>query len=81
MLRHVLLIALYLSLPPMVAAALAGFAVGVLQSASGQNDQAVSFVPRILAAGAAIMVFGMWLMSLATDFWYRLWSGLPQLIR
>jgi len=77
----VLLIALYLSLPPMVAAALAGFAVGLLQSATGQNDQAVSFVPRVLAAGAAVMVFGMWLISLATDFWYRLWTSLPELIR
>lgn len=76
-----LLIALYLSLPPMVAAALAGFAVGLLQSATGQNDQAVSFVPRVLAAGAAVMVFGMWLISLATDFWYRLWTSLPELIR
>ena len=75
-----LLIALYLSLPPMVAAALAGFAVGLLQSATGQNDQAVSFVPRILAAGAAVMVFGMWLISLATDFWYRLWASLPELV-
>jgi len=81
LLRHVLLIALYLSLPPMVAAALAGFAVGLLQSATGQNDQAVSFVPRVLAAGAAVMVFGMWLISLATDFWYRLWTSLPELIR
>jgi len=77
----VLLIALYLSLPPMVAAALAGFAVGLVQSATGQNDQAVSFVPRVLAAGAAVMVFGMWLISLATDFWYRLWTSLPELIR
>jgi len=77
----VLLIGLYLSLPPMVAAALAGFAVGLLQSATGQNDQAVSFVPRILAAGAAVMVFGMWLISLATDFWYRLWTSLPELVR
>ncbi len=76
-----LLIGLYLSLPPMVAAALAGFAVGLLQSATGQNDQAVSFVPRILAAGAAVMVFGMWLISLATDFWYRLWTSLPELVR
>ncbi len=76
-----LLIALYLSLPPMVAAALAGFAVGLVQSATGQNDQAVSFVPRVLAAGAAVMVFGMWLISLATDFWYRLWTSLPELIR
>lgn len=65
----------------MVAAALAGFAVGLLQSATGQNDQAVSFVPRILAAGAAVMVFGMWLISLATDFWYRLWTSLPELVR
>jgi len=81
LLRHVLLIGLYLSLPPMVAAALAGFAVGLLQSATGQNDQAVSFVPRILAAGAAVMVFGMWLISLATDFWYRLWTSLPELVR
>ncbi len=65
----------------MIAAALAGFAVGLLQSATGQNDQSVAVVVRILAAGAAVMVFGMWLVSLAGDFWYRLWSSLPELVQ
>ena len=75
-----LLVALYLSLPPVAAAALAGFAIGLLQSATGQSDQAVSFLPRLLAAGAAVMVFGMWMISLATGFWYRLWTSLPELV-
>lgn len=79
--RHALLVALYLALPPLAAAALAGFAVGLLQSATGQQDQAVSVVPRLLAAGAAVLIFGMWLASLATDFCYRLWTSLPELIR
>jgi len=80
LLRQMLLVALYLSLPPVTAAALAGFATGLLQSATGQNDAAVSFFPRLLAAGAAVMVFGMWMVSLATGFWYRLWTSLPELV-
>jgi|LSQX01.3.fsa_nt_gb flagellar biosynthetic protein FliQ len=81
LLRHTLLVAFYLALPPMTAAALAGFAVGLVQSATGQHDQAVSFVPRLLAAGGAVLIFGVWMMSLATDFCYKLWASLPELIR
>jgi flagellar biosynthesis protein FliQ len=80
LLRQMLLVALYLSLPPVAAAALAGFAVGLLQSATGQNDHTVSFFPRLVAAGAAVMVFGLWMVALATDFWYRLWTSLPELV-
>lgn len=72
--------ALYLALPPITAAALVGFAMGLLQSATGQQDQAVSFVPRLLAAGGAVLIFGMWLAALATDFCYQLWANLPELV-
>ena len=78
--QQALLVAFYLALPPLSAAALAGFAAGVLQSATGQADQAVNVVPRLLAALLAVLIFGMWMASLVTGFWQRLWLGLPQMI-
>ena len=53
--------------------------MGLLQSATGQQDQADSFVPRLLAAGGAVLIFGMWLAALATNFCYQLWAILPEL--
>jgi len=78
--RQALLVAFYLALPPVAAAALAGFATGVLQSTTGQSDTAVSTAPRLLAALLAVIIFGMWMVSLAAGFWHRLWSSLPQMI-
>ena len=71
---------LYVAIPPVAAAALAGFATGVLQSTTGQSDTAVSTAPRLLAALLAVIIFGMWMVSLAAGFWHRLWSSLPQMI-
>lgn len=71
---------LYVAIPPVAAAVLAGFAAGLVQSAAGQSDTAVSTAPRLLAALLATIIFGMWMVSLVAGFWHRLWTSLPQMI-
>jgi flagellar biosynthetic protein FliQ len=66
----------------MLAAALtAGLAASAVQSALRQSDPTVSVVPRILAAGGALLVFGGWMVAMLGGFWLDLWTALPEMLR
>ena len=78
--QRVLLLTLYTALPPLAAAFLAALGMGYIQ-ARISSDTTISAVPKILAAGAALLIFGAWMATLMSDFWIELWQALPQIIR
>ncbi|MCK4322977.1 MAG: flagellar biosynthetic protein FliQ, partial [Armatimonadetes bacterium] len=45
------------------------------------SDPTTSTVPKILAAGAALLIFGGWMVALMSDFWLDLWQSLPEIIK
>jgi len=76
-----LLVALYVALPMLVAAIVAGLAVAAVQSALRQSDATVSTVPKLLAVGGALLIFGGWMVAVLGGFWVELWTALPQMLR
>ena len=78
--QRVLLLTLYTPLPPLGAAFLVALAVGFIQSRTG-GDPTVSTVPKILAVGAALLIFGTWMVALMSDFWLELWRSLPEIVK
>jgi len=77
--QRVLLLTFYTALPPLGAAFLAAVGVSLIQARTGA-DPTVSTVPKILAAGAALLVFGGWMVAVMSQFWLDLWYSLPQII-
>jgi flagellar biosynthesis protein FliQ len=75
------LIALYVALPMLAAAVAAGLAVAAVQAALRQTDATVSTVPRLLAAGGALLIFGGWMVAVLGGFWVELWTNLPEMMR
>lgn len=59
--REALLVALAVSAPVVLAAALAGIVVAALQAATQLQDQTLAHVPRLCAAAVALVVFGPWM--------------------
>ena len=78
--QRALLLTLYTALPPLVATFVAALGAGYIQSRTS-GDTTISTVPRILAAGAALLIFGAWMVTLLGDFWIELWQALPEIIR
>ena len=78
--QRVLLLTFYTALPPLAAAFVVGLAVSFIQ-ARGANDPTTSAVPKILAAGAALLIFGSWMVAVMSDFWLDLWQSLPEIIK
>ena len=79
--QRALVLALSAALPMLGGAVAAGLIVCGLQSALRQSDPTVAVVPRLLAAGGALLIFGRWIVSLLATFWVDLWSSLPQMMR
>lgn len=79
--QRALVLALSAALPMLGGAVAAGLLVCGVQSALRQSDPTVAVVPRLLAAGGALLIFGRWIVALLAGFWIDLWSGLPQMLQ
>ncbi|HUS80168.1 MAG TPA: flagellar biosynthetic protein FliQ [Armatimonadota bacterium] len=79
--QRALLVALWVALPVLGAALSAGLLVSAAQAATRQSDATVSTVPKLLAAGGAVLVFGAWMAAVLGGFWVELWTHLPEMVR
>ncbi|AEF46161.1 flagellar biosynthesis protein FliQ [Serratia plymuthica] len=73
-------VALALSAPLLLAALVSGLVVSLLQAATQINEMTLSFIPKILAVVATIVVAGPWMLNLLLDYMRTLFSNLPNLI-
>ncbi|MHA7833822.1 MAG: flagellar biosynthesis protein FliQ [Algiphilus sp.] len=69
-----------LSAPMLVVALLVGLVIGVFQAATQINEMTLSFIPKLVAVAASILVAGPWMLSLLVDYTERLFSSIPGLI-
>lgn len=72
-------VALLAASPALGATLLVGLAVGVLQVVTQLQDMSLSFIPKLLAAGAAVIAFGPWTLKLLCGYAVQLWTGIPGL--
>lgn len=72
-------VALLAASPVLGATLLVGLAVGVLQVITQLQDMSLSFIPKLLAAGAAVIAFGPWALKLLCSYAVQLWTGIPGL--
>jgi flagellar biosynthetic protein FliQ len=71
---------LLVSAPLLVAALVTGLIVSVFQAATQINEMTLSFIPKLLAVFAALVIAGPWMIELITDYMQRLLSEIPYLI-
>jgi len=75
-----MLVALKLSLPLLIPALVIGFAVSLFQSATQIQEFTLSFVPKAIAVGIALLLSGSWMMHSMVTFTEQLFSQIPSLI-
>jgi len=73
-------IALALAAPLLLAALITGLIVSLLQAATQINEMTLSFIPKILAVFATIVIAGPWMLNLLLDYMRTLFSNLPYII-
>ncbi|MFH2495570.1 flagellar biosynthesis protein FliQ [Klebsiella aerogenes] len=73
-------VALALAAPLLLAALISGLVVSLLQAATQINEMTLSFIPKILAVVATIIIAGPWMLNLLLDYMRTLFSNLPNII-
>ena len=66
--RDLFITALLLALPALAVSLVVGLVVSIFQTVTSIQEQTLSFVPRMLAVGLAIIVTLPWALQLAMHF-------------
>ena len=73
-------ITLMLSAPLLLTALIVGLLVGVFQAATQINEMTLSFIPKLLATAAALVIAGPWMLKIIVSYTRELFEQIPRLI-
>jgi flagellar biosynthesis protein FliQ len=77
----VLLTIFYVAGPILAVIMVIGIVVGVLLAATQINEPTISFVPKFLGTGLALVVLGPWLLRQLETFTIAVLVGLPRMLQ
>ena len=69
-----------LAAPLLLSALLVGLLVGIFQAATQIQEQTLSFIPKLIALVAALVVMGPWLLQSWLSYTQALFLQIPSLI-
>ncbi len=75
-----MLVALKLSAPILVTSLVIGFAVSLFQSVTQIQEFTLSFVPKVVGVGVALLISGNWMMHTLVSFTQDLFAALPAML-
>ena len=79
--RHSLIVALELALPVLLISLIVGVLVSLFQAVTQIQEMTLTFVPKVLAITAALVILGPWMLSLIVTFTSGLFTGAPGFLR
>jgi flagellar biosynthetic protein FliQ len=75
-----MMVAAKLAAPALITALLVGVLIGLVQSATQLQEATLSFVPKFIAVGVAILASGNWMLAQMVDYTQALWARVPELL-
>src|SRR6185369_9706814 len=78
--QQALWITALVSAPLLLTALVVGLVVSIFQAATQINEMTLSFIPKLLAMFAALVLAGPWMLAMLVDYVQRLFTSIPQLI-
>jgi flagellar biosynthesis protein FliQ len=75
-----LAIALKLALPLLLVGLVVGLIVSIVQAVTQIQEQTLSFIPKILAMAAVLVVGGPWMLNQLLGYTAQLWMQIPDLV-
>ena len=74
-----LYLVLLVSAPALIVSLVVGFIVALLQAVTQVQEQTLSFVPKLVAVAAALVVAGGWMGGQLIRFTESLWTAIPEM--
>jgi flagellar biosynthetic protein FliQ len=79
--QRALEVMLMLAAPMLLVALLVGLVVGVFQAATQINEMTLSFIPKLVALAATMVIAGPWMLKVLISYTRELFESIPSLIR
>ena len=74
-------LALYLSLPMLLAGLIMGLAISIFQATTQINEMTLSFVPKILLVVVVIIFTMPWMMNMMIEFATKVIDLIPEFVQ
>jgi flagellar biosynthetic protein FliQ len=75
-----MLVAVKLSAPILVTSLVVGFTISLFQSMTQIQEVTLSFVPKVIGVGIALLVCGNWMLHTMVTFTQKLFESIPSLL-
>ena len=75
--QQALTVMLLLAAPMLLTSLVVGLVVSVLQAATQINEMTLSFIPKLLATLAVLILAGPWMITTFVDYLRRLFESIP----
>lgn len=73
-------VALIMAGPLLMITLAVGLLISIFQAATQINEMTLSFIPKLLAVGAVLVLLGPWLISTMVDYMTMLFTQIPGLV-
>ena len=75
-----LVITLMLAAPMLLAALVTGLVIGAFQAATQINEMTLSFIPKLAAIAATLVIAGPWMIKVFVSYTRELFTSIPGLV-
>jgi flagellar biosynthetic protein FliQ len=73
-------VTLMISAPLLLVALVTGLLVSIFQAATQISEMTLSFIPKLVALFAALVLAGPWMLSVMIDYMRQVLEGIPSLV-
>jgi flagellar biosynthetic protein FliQ len=73
-------LALKLSLPLLGVGLIVGVIISIIQAVTQVQEQTLSFIPKVLAMAAVLVIAGPWMLNQLLSYTAELWSSIPDMV-
>ncbi len=74
-------ITLAIGLPLLVIGLVVGVVISIIQAVTQIQEQTLSFVPKLVAMAAILIIGGPWMVDVLTQYTRDLWTSIPSTVR
>ena len=79
--REAIWTVLSVAAPVLLTALSVGLIVGVIQAATSIQEMTLSFIPKLAALVAAMLIFGDWMLTTLSDMFIKIFDMIPQVFQ
>ncbi len=73
-------VSLVLAAPLLLVALVVGLVISIFQAATQINEATLSFIPKLVAVFATVVIAGPWMLNQMLDYIRTLFMSIPQLV-